>query len=173
LSNLSINPAAALGATGLSNKSPAPADTAAPTFSRRAPAENTVMDAKSRPRGPYVDDPYPNEPKLVGGTLVNGRILNSSYAHEGLVHDLMRLVNDLSHGKTQKARERMELMSMVDIGDHLKNFKIDPQLFAKLSAVTNDTKLTPQQMHRAVADVLQKTGAARFVINSPTSKTAA
>ena len=169
MSNINIGPSAAAHRSAAQNNSPASAKDAAPAFSRSAGVARPLSDSKIHDDA-YTADPFPRAPHLIGGTLVNGRILNQSYAQEALSHDLARLVNDLAHGKTEKASERVKQMSMVDLGDHLKDFRIDPQLFARLSEVVDDKKLTPQQIQVAVHDVLLESGAARFMKANPTSK---
>ncbi|MGI4777297.1 MAG: hypothetical protein ACRYGA_04160 [Janthinobacterium lividum] len=142
---------------------------ATPSFSRSATANSLTPTAVKSPLDErangksYRSEPYPGKPNLASGCMHQGKLLNPSFVHEALNHDLKRLANDLRHGKTEKAADRVMSMSHADISDHLQDFKIDPQLVAKLRQVTSDTKLTPQQMQSAVHEIFVESGAARFL----------
>jgi hypothetical protein len=143
------------------SRPPVPAD----PFGIRDPSR-TTLELSSRP---YDEEPYPNAPSLAAGTLVDGRLPDGAYAKEALCHDLKRLGNDLSHGRVDKASERLERMARVDMAEHMKNFHVDPELFAKLRDALDRNPSTPLDTFKAARRVMMDTGAMGFM-NFPRSR---
>jgi hypothetical protein len=165
VSSIHINAARPIDARAASGPLVNRSQSEAPKFSRQAPVEKSGVPAQDA-KGRYNADPFPDHPKLIGATLSNGRILNPSYAEEAGKYDLLRIMNDVSHGKVREASERLNQMSKVDMSDHFENLNVDPKLFQKLGAVINNPRLAPAEKHLALVDVMVNSGAVDFVRNS-------
>jgi hypothetical protein len=167
LSNLNIHPINASRPAASPEGSSADARVSAPKFSRDKEVRGTDRDDFLGAYGPlskrYVEEPFPNSPRLIGATLMNGRIPSPSFADDALRHDLRRLCNDVLHGKVEHAARRLEQMSMVRMEDHFDQFHIDRDLFAKLGEVIDNGQLTPTQRVEGMGKVLLETGATSFV----------